>query len=115
MIGQWPPPEPGVVSLRSSDAQTPCCGFGAFLGLADACLKTDKILRKGAATDVALATVPRKAAHELWDFFPLCHQYQGQKNGKLPNQAPSVSAVGLLIPIKNNFVLFCWYLGFISL
>lgn len=55
--------------MRSSDAQTSCCGFSAFLGLADAFLK-DKILRKGAAADVTLAIVHRRTGQELWFFFP---------------------------------------------
>lgn len=77
-------------------------------------LKPDKILRKGAAADVTLATIHRRAAQELW-FLPLCHQSPGQKSGKRPGQAPNVSAIGLLIPIKSKVVLFCWYLGAINL
>lgn len=58
------------------------------MGLADACLKTDKILRKGAATDVALATVPRKAAHELWDFSPSVISIKGRKMASCPTRLP---------------------------
>lgn len=43
--------------------------------------KTDMLLKKGAAADVTLALVPRRAAQTLW-VYPLHHQCPGRRGGK---------------------------------
>lgn len=50
--------------------------------------KKDKLLRKGAAADVSLATVHRTAAQELWLFSPSVINIKGSEVASCPTRLP---------------------------